>query len=182
MSTTTQTPTVTVRLPRRFYDDHVDRELSAGVEQRRLARQVEVVLDQASFDELRSDADHYATSPGFDPSLRGLIASARATVAALDVAGRPSIQTITTDELVALVDDEILDQAKAAFARWAARGDGVAVYENHDLGHPGLGHRQFLSYGSDEAQLVGVPPVNLPDIGSSINWRYILTAVCPAGS
>lgn len=62
--------------------------------------------------------------------------------------------------------------------RWFDRGDGVAVYENHDLGHPELGHRKFLSYGSADAQLeTDEPPERLPDIGGAINWRYQLVGV-----
>lgn len=61
--------------------------------------------------------------------------------------------------------------------RWLERGDGVAVYENHDLGHPDIGHKQFVSYGSPSAQLeVDYPPERLPDIGGRIGWRYILVA------
>ena len=59
--------------------------------------------------------------------------------------------------------------------RWLERGDGVAVYENQDFGHPDLGHLQFVSYGSPAAQLeTDVPPQRLPDIGNAINWRYQL--------
>jgi hypothetical protein len=61
--------------------------------------------------------------------------------------------------------------------RWLARGDGVAVYENHDFGHRDLGQRQWVSYGSPVAQLeVDEPPVQMPDIGGAINWRYQLVA------
>lgn len=59
--------------------------------------------------------------------------------------------------------------------KWLDRGDGIAVYENHDLGHPQQGHRKFVSYGSKATQLeVEYPPERLPDIGSEINWRYVL--------
>jgi hypothetical protein len=59
--------------------------------------------------------------------------------------------------------------------RWLARGDGVAVYKNVDLGHPEIGHEQFVSFGSPEAQLeTNDPPQRLPDIGNQINWRYSL--------
>lgn len=62
--------------------------------------------------------------------------------------------------------------------RWLNRGDGIAVYENHDLGHPELGHRKFMSYGSSAAQLeTDTPPERLPDIGGAINWRYQLVGV-----
>ncbi|HET7110255.1 MAG TPA: hypothetical protein VFI41_05250 [Gemmatimonadales bacterium] len=59
--------------------------------------------------------------------------------------------------------------------QWLARGDGVAVYENVELGHPDAGHRQYVSYGSPEAQIPDAfPPSRMPDIGGSINWRYAL--------
>lgn len=59
--------------------------------------------------------------------------------------------------------------------RWLERDDGIAVYENHDMGHADLGEKQFTSYGSPQAQLeVPEPPERLPDIGGRINWRYTL--------
>lgn len=62
--------------------------------------------------------------------------------------------------------------------RWLERGDGLAVYENHDLGHSEVGHRQYLSFGSPSAQLeMEDPPERLPDIGDAINWRYVLVGV-----
>lgn len=81
----------------------------------------------------------------------------------------------------------------ALFDRAAKRGDGVAVYENHDLGHPEVGERQYVTYGSTAAQLEtrrgtypssqshqygdDIIPLQLPDIGGRINWRYRLVAV-----
>lgn len=63
----------------------------------------------------------------------------------------------------------------AQMNKWLERGDGVAVYENHDLGHPEVGTKKFISYGSSVAQLeTDTPPNTLPDIGSQINWRYAL--------
>lgn len=62
---------------------------------------------------------------------------------------------------------------------WLARGDGIAVYENHDFGHPDLGHRRYVSYGSAQAQIEkDVPPEQMPDLaGHSPNWRYRLVGV-----
>lgn len=58
---------------------------------------------------------------------------------------------------------------------WLERGDGIAVYENVEIGHPQAGHMKFVSYGSTAAQLeTEEPPVRLPDIGGDINWRYHL--------
>ncbi|MFD5731193.1 hypothetical protein ACFWMT_34485 [Streptomyces sp. NPDC058368] len=59
---------------------------------------------------------------------------------------------------------------------WLKRGDGIAVYENHDLGHRERGDKMFTSYGSTDAQLESAtPPEILPDgVGGTINWRYTL--------
>lgn len=63
--------------------------------------------------------------------------------------------------------------------RWLERGDGAAVYENHDLGHPEVGEPQITSFGSQAAQLeTDEPPQRMPDIGGRINWRYQLVATC----
>jgi hypothetical protein len=75
------------------------------------------------------------------------------------------------------------------------RGDGVAIYENADLGHHDIGQWQIVSYGSVISQLEtrstelprphewanggDVIPKTLPDIGGAINWRYMLRVVCP---
>lgn len=73
---------------------------------------------------------------------------------------------------------EMLDSEHHATVRgWLERGDGVAVYENVALDSAGLGHRQFVSFGSPAAQLeMAEPPVRMPDIGGSINWKYQLKA------
>ena len=61
--------------------------------------------------------------------------------------------------------------------RWLDRGDGIACYRNQAMDSSNFGHRQFVSYGSDEAQLPGdTPPTRLPDIGGAINWPYQLEA------
>lgn len=78
------------------------------------------------------------------------------------------------------VSDEYGDQAPETIVlveRWIARGDGAAVYRNHDLGHPDVGAPKIVSYGSPAAQLeTDEPPEQLPDIGGQINWRYRLVA------
>lgn len=81
----------TYRLPPRFYDDHVERDCAAGVLVRRTSRAVYVDLDQASLDDLHSDAVYYSglgAEAGFggnfdNPWEQAIIASAQATVAAL---------------------------------------------------------------------------------------------------
>jgi hypothetical protein len=74
-----------VTVPPVFYADHVTRDLPAGrvVKQTKRAVTVELTADELA--ELRSDAEHYAHSmadAGFEG--RGLIASAKATLKALD--------------------------------------------------------------------------------------------------
>lgn len=71
--------TVVVKVPPRFYDDHVSRDLPAGTEIKRGRDLVTVELTADELAELRSDATHYAdSSNGFED--RGLVQSARATV------------------------------------------------------------------------------------------------------
>lgn len=85
-------------------------------------------------------------------------------------------KTYTKDEFTQLLrDEEYTPENVAMINRWLARGDGAAVYENVDLGHRHLGHKQITSYGSPAAMLeVDTPPERLPDIGNSINYRYYL--------
>ena len=77
----------------------------------------------------------------------------------------------TRQQVLEMIDKEHHDKV----LKWLHRGDGIAVYENAELGHPEGGHKQFVSFGSSAAQLeVDEPPARLPDIGSKINWRYRL--------
>jgi len=73
---------------------------------------------------------------------------------------------------------EDLDESNHTIVRrWLDRGDGVAVYENHDLGDPNCGARQFVSFGSKAAKLeVAEPPARLPMVGSATDWSYRLIA------
>lgn len=84
---------------------------------------------------------------------------------------------MTDEEVVALIQRELDASEVAKINHWLSRGDGVAVYENHHIGHPGLGDKQFVSFGSADAQLeVDEPPQVLPDISNKINWRFWLIA------
>src|SRR6056300_1562022 len=64
--------------------------------------------------------------------------------------------------------------------RIAERGDGIALYENHDLGHPEVGDLIALSYGSSEAMVESMElPESCPvDLGAhgKMAWRYVLVA------
>lgn len=96
----------------------------------------------------------------------------------------------TPAELAAYIDRQYGDdpaqhtRARHLTRQWLARGDGAAIYENHDLGHHGLGACQIASYGSRDATLP-VPeddlPERLPDFPGRINWRYVLVATCRLG-
>lgn len=58
--------------------------------------------------------------------------------------------------------------------KWLVRGDGVAVYRNSLIG-ASPSDVQMFSFGSPRAQFTkDTPPVQLPDIGNRINWRYQL--------
>ena len=87
-----------------------------------------------------------------------------------------TIHAYSKDEIEALLSEVgPRDTVFPMLNRWLARGDGIAVYENVDLGHPELGHKQFVSYGSPSAMLEREEaPHRLPDIGGAINWRYAL--------
>lgn len=75
------------------------------------------------------------------------------------------------DMSVRLMRAEITAQVN----RWLERGDGIAVYENWDMGHPDLGELRLISYGSGESALKSdTPPNILPDWPGVINWRYSL--------
>lgn len=85
------------------------------------------------------------------------------------------MKTLTVTELKEkFAEAEITFEQVTVMTRWLGRGDGIAVYQNQDMGHRDLGLLQFLSYGSPAAQLEGEPPTRLPDIGGAINWRYTL--------
>lgn len=84
-------------------------------------------------------------------------------------------KALTEDKLKSLLDDGNWP----IVLRWLERGDGCAVYTNADMGSKSCGHRQFISFGSDAAQLPGDDlPVRMPDIGADINWAYQLEGTC----
>lgn len=94
----------------------------------------------------------------------------------------------TEDQLRAYVESKYEDPAELhevwyKIQTWLNRGDGAAVYENHDLGHPQLGEPRIVSWGSeaaafDAATEPGQLPEILPDWPGQINWRYALVAAC----
>ena len=91
----TTTNTVTVDLPTRFYQDHAGRDLPSGTVVKRLAKTTRVELDREAYDDLLSDARHYAGGAMDDmyadnfALASALIGSARATVRRLQAVPRP---------------------------------------------------------------------------------------------
>lgn len=89
---------------------------------------------------------------------------------------------LLADLAIQWVDEEDGEQRLASSIRtvntWLERGDGVAIYENQDLGHWALGHKIFLSFGSTDAQierssdLPASCPIELPH--GMMAWRYQL--------
>jgi hypothetical protein len=73
---------VVVTLPKRFYEDHVGRDLPAGTLVAENPQSVTVSLDAAGWDDLVADAKHYVTGFDGEPMRNyvGLISSARATL------------------------------------------------------------------------------------------------------
>lgn len=85
MTATTEPHRTTFRLPPRFYEDHVARDLPAGELVRETSKAVIVRLSEEERSELRDDAHHYATEREYRRDYPGLVASARATLRALDL-------------------------------------------------------------------------------------------------
>lgn len=87
-----------------------------------------------------------------------------------------TVQAVDEVTLFGMVDPDHHTKVR----KWLDRGDGVAVYENHDLGSRNIGHKQFMSYGSPAALIEQpVPPERCPDIvGRAPNWAYCLKATC----
>lgn len=62
--------------------------------------------------------------------------------------------------------------------QWLADGKAVCVYENMDLSHPEVGHRQYITATTfAKAPWNGTPPETMPDTADRINWRYRLIGV-----
>jgi hypothetical protein len=80
--------TLTMWLPARFYDDHVARDLPAGVEVDREGHKVQVRAERSAFSEMLGDARHLVfMAAELGPAYLGLVASARATEQRLVEAG-----------------------------------------------------------------------------------------------
>lgn len=65
----------------------------------------------------------------------------------------PPARIYTDEEMAELMKEHAGASGEVMMLGWLARGDGIAVYRNEDLGHPEVGHIQFASYGSKRAML-----------------------------
>jgi hypothetical protein len=74
-------PANLIRIPKRFLDDHAERELPAPIIVRETSSHYFIDPADDAIEELVNDARHYGDS--IDNAPRGLIASARATLRAL---------------------------------------------------------------------------------------------------
>lgn len=85
--------------------------------------------------------------------------------------------TYYADEARQFLDEDV----EPFLDRVLARGDSVLLFENHDLGHPELGHPRLASYGSKDALIPAEtfpePPKFHPDLPTEILWRYCLVGV-----
>ncbi len=77
---------------------------------------------------------------------------------------------VTFNKLMGVAAPEI-----GALAKMRKRGGRWAAYQNHELGHPGLGHLQFLQYGKG-CTYVGLPKT-YPMDKDALGWRYLLVGL-----
>ena len=74
-----------IRIPKRFYDDHVDRDLPAPEIARETKQHYFINATSEHLEELLGDATfHVETKPSFFPEYYGLCESARATARAIE--------------------------------------------------------------------------------------------------
>lgn len=73
-----------IRIPRRFWDDHIDRELPAPPEVRETTRYVWVNTMHPDFQEVVKDAEHYVACRGPDGMDPVWVAHARAFLKAVE--------------------------------------------------------------------------------------------------
>ena len=76
-----------IKVPRRFFDDHIDRDLEAPAVLRETKKHYFIDGDSEHLAELLNDADYYASdgAPDWDGGV-GIRASARVTAAAIRAA------------------------------------------------------------------------------------------------
>ena len=83
-----------VKIPHRFFIDHVERDLPAPVIVKRTKSHLWIDHNDANFAELRNDAEHYATAicTADFPHLLGIVTSAKATIKAIRKASNETTQ------------------------------------------------------------------------------------------
>ena len=74
------------KIPRLFYNDHVERDLPAPTVIRENKTHYWISLDGKHIDEFLSDADYYSSYEGMGKEYYGIVASARATIRAAEKA------------------------------------------------------------------------------------------------
>ncbi|WP_086740590.1 hypothetical protein [Erythrobacter colymbi] len=74
-------PDILIRIPKRFIDDHAERELPTPIVVRETSSHYFVDPADDAIEELINDAEHYVD--GLDEAPRGIVASARATLQAI---------------------------------------------------------------------------------------------------
>jgi hypothetical protein len=88
MKTGDETMDANIRIPERFYTDHLERALDTPVDIGDNARYAIVRSDDPALAELLNDAEFYAHPSGPDAGPKGVTMSAKATVRAIrDVIG-----------------------------------------------------------------------------------------------
>ena len=88
-----------IKIPDRFYTDHLERDLPTPVDHGNCQRYAVVWSDDHALGELLDDAEYYAHPCGPDAAPRGVVLSAKATVRAIrDVIGwddaEPAIRSL----------------------------------------------------------------------------------------
>lgn len=90
----------------------------------------------------------------------------------------PEMKEYTAEDLLADLDFEGEERVEMLerFNSWLERGDYVAIYENHDLGHPMLGHKVFFPVGPSATikEITDTSkscPLDLGGVGL-MSWRY----------
>jgi len=86
-------------------------------------------------------------------------------------------RTEAAETLIEAIKNHGAPSAEAVAARDKVLADNPCeakwyAYQNHDLGHPGIGHLQFLAVGP--GCTFKTPPERYPDTQHGLGWRYIL--------
>ena len=84
------------------------------------------------------------------------------------------MKTVSIDEAVALLGKAGYDDAQKDKGRsWFDNDRYVLIFENHDLGHPALGHMFAMPWDDGE----DIPPHGPDNPAVGLGWRYITAYV-----